>query len=345
MTRPVRAHHFALPFVRRSGLAIAAGMSLLALAGCSSTNETLTTAATTTPQTTATLSEQRTFGARSQIPAIINGEAITRGQVSRRAAFLKLRRAPKSGTTTARDELIDEVIKMQEARRRGVSIPDDRIEAAYANFAKGNRMSVSQLNGILNKSGVTPDGFKDYIRAQMTWSAIVAQGSGGGGSGTLTEREAVARMLEQGGQKPTATEYLLQQVIFLVPQAERSKAAIAARTREANAMRQRFQSCETTAQFAQGLKNVTVRDLGRKLAPELPDDWRSLIVKTGQGQTTTVRETARGAEFIAVCRSREVSDDRVAQLVFSEQDAKAAGGDPGAALFARLKERAKIEIR
>ena len=348
MTR--RAPHTSAPFAALPALVLAPllALPLLALGACSSTKDTL--AASTAPAGTASATEaalagQRSFGANTQIPAVVNGEPITRNQVKRRAAFLKLRRAPKTGTAAARDELVEEAIKMQEARRRGVNVPEGRVSDAYANFARSNKMSVTQLNQIMNQSGVTPAGFKDYIRAQIAWSSLVAQNGPAAGGAPLTEREAVARMLERGGQKPTANEYLLQQVVFLVPQAQRTNARVAARKREAEAMRQRFTTCEATAGFAAGLKDVTVRDLGRKLGPELPPDWKPLVEKTVEGRTTAVRTTPRGAEFLAVCRLREVSDDRTAQIVFSREDAKDAGGDAGAAYLAKLKKASKIEIR
>ena len=84
-------------------------------------------------------------------------------------------------------------------------------------------------------------------------------------------------------------------------------------------MRQRFTSCETTRQFAKGLVDVTVRDLGRVLAPQLPPEWADSIKNAKPGTATNVRETDRGIEFIGICSSREVSDDRVAQLVFSSE--------------------------
>ena len=333
----------------------AISLAALALAGCSSATSsalqpTATEVQATAPAAAATSAQakvgaQRTFGASTQIPAVVNGEAITKLMVSRRAAFLKLRRAPNASRAAARDELIEEALKMQEGRRRGVRVPPQRVDAAYANFAKGNKLTVSQLSTILNQSGVTPAGFKDFIRAQITWSSLVAQQGNGAVSKPLTEREAVARMLKAGGEKPTATEYLLQQVIFVVPEAKRSSAAVEARRREAKALRQRFTSCDQTIGFAKGLKDVTVRDLGRKLGPELPGDWKPFIEKTPAGKATEVRTTARGVEFIGVCRAREVSDDRTAQLVFSTQDAKSDGGDVGKKYLAALRERAKIEVR
>jgi len=93
---------------------------------------------------------------------------------------------------------------------------------------------------------------------------------------------------------------------------------------------------------------VTIRDLGRKLAPELPSDWAEQIKKTPVGGATAVRETDRGVEFIGICSSREVSDDRVAQMVF-QSEAGAGDGDEGEELskkyLAELREKAKIVKR
>ena len=38
------------------------------------------------------------------------------------------------------------------------------------------------------------------------------------------------------------------------------------------------------------------------------------------GAATPVRQTERGLEFIGICSAREVSDDRVAQLVLNGDD-------------------------
>jgi len=58
------------------------------------------------------------------------------------------------------------------------------------------------------------------------------------------------------------------------------------------------------------------------LAPQLPTDWADLIKGTQPGSATKLRETNRGIEFIGVCSTREVSDDRVASLLMQDE-----GGD------------------
>jgi peptidyl-prolyl cis-trans isomerase SurA len=152
-------------------------------------------------------------------------------------------------------------------------------------------------------------------------------------------------MLDKNGKKPTATEYLLQQVIFVIPPKDRG-AILGKRKREAEAMRARFNGCDTTRQFAKGLIDVTVRDLGRVLEPELPPDWAEPIKQTKAGAATKVRETPRGVEFIGICSEREVSDDRVARMMFQaqgNQDEKTE--ELSKKYMAELKEKARIVER
>jgi peptidyl-prolyl cis-trans isomerase SurA len=282
------------------------------------------------------------IAAGSDIKVIVNKVPITSLDVSKRVAFLKLQRRKGNLPALALDEMIDEQLKRVEMRRVGISIPDKQVNDAYVRFATGNKMKLAQLDQVLNQSGVTPKHFKDYIRMQMGWGQTVASRYRAT-SGQISEREAVRKMMEKGGgAKPTATEYLLQQVIFVVPAAKRG-AILGARKREAEAMRGRFTGCETTISFAKGLKDVTVRDLGRVLAPELPPEWAESIQKTQVGGATAVRETDRGIEFIGICRAKQVSDDKVAQLLFQ----KDGGGDKAAeALDKKYVEelRAKAQI-
>ncbi len=156
----------------------------------------------------------------------------------------------------------------------------------------------------------------------------------------------VRKMLEKGGAKPSATEYMLQQVIFVVPAKERGS-LMGKRRKEAEAMRARFNGCNSTREFAKGLLDVTVRDLGRILAPALPPDWAESIKSTKPGGATAVRETDKGVEFIGICRAREVSDDRVAQMLLSQEGAEKNQDADGLSkkYTTELRNKAKIVQR
>ncbi len=279
----------------------------------------------------------------SEIKYIVNGTPVTTYDIDRRAAFLRLQRRSGNLKELATQEMIDQALRMVEIERLRINISDAAVKQSYANFAKGNKLSTGQLDQILAQSGVTKRHFEDFIRAQMGWSQ--ALGARFRSTGALSEQDVVQRMLEQGGEKPTAVEYMLQQVIFVVPSAERNS-KLNQRKREAEAMRNRFNSCATTREFAKGLIDVTVRDLGRVLEPELPPDWEDLIKETKSGSATKVRITDRGAEFIGICSSREVSDDRVAQMLFQNEGSRNEKAEElSNEYMAELKKKARIVKR
>lgn len=278
----------------------------------------------------------------SEIRVIVNDEVVTSYDIARRTAFLRLQQRGGDVRALATDELIEEALKRDAMRRAGIRVPDLMVDDAFGNFARRNNLSVGQMSQILNQQGVTVDHFKDFIRTQIGWSQTV-QLRARSQSQLMNEQDVVAKMLEQGGQKPTSTEYLLQQVIFVVPEAQRNQ--LGARRTEANRMRGRVNGCDGTLQMAQGLRDVTVRDLGRVLELELPDRWANDVRGLQTGQTTKVKDTERGVEFLVVCRARSVSDDRVAQLQFSTEALADDGGDVGARFLSELREAARIRRR
>lgn len=275
----------------------------------------------------------------SEIKYVVNDVPVTSYDIQRRAAFLKLQR--QSGTSAA-EAMIEQTLRAGEIKRLNINIPDQSVDDAYARFAETNKLSLAQLDQIMAQSGVTKSHFKDYIRVQMGWNQ--ALGARFRSTSKLSEQEMVRQMLKQGGEKPSATEYMLQQVIFVVPEAERST-SLDKRKREAQAMRQRFAGCDSTREFAKGLLDVTVRDLGRVLAPELPPEWADSIKAARQGEATPVQETERGVEFIGICSAREVSDDRVAQILLQTADTGSTdekAEELNKKYLAELRENAKI---
>lgn len=271
---------------------------------------------------------------------IVNDVAITSYDIDRRAALLRLMGRKGNLREIANQEMIDQTLRLQEMARLRITISDQMVNEAYNNFARSNKMTTAQLDQVLSQSGVTRDHFKGFMRGQMGWGRVLQARQRG--STTLSEQDVVAKILEQGGQKPSATEYTLQQVIFVVPAAERSR-IMGKRKQEAQAMRNRFSNCDSTHGLAKGHIDVTIRDLGRFLSPQLPDDWKDLILKTRAGGATAIRETERGVEFIGICSTREVSDDYVARLVFqSEQQTDISAEKVSEEAMAELREKARI---
>lgn len=106
----------------------------------------------------------------SEIKYVVNNVAITTGDIQHRAAFLRLQK--RKGD--AADEMVEQTLRLAEARRLGIRISDQQVNEAYARFASNNKMQLAQLDGVMDKSGVTKQHFKDFIRAQMAWNQAPA---------------------------------------------------------------------------------------------------------------------------------------------------------------------------
>ncbi len=281
-----------------------------------------------------------TARAASEIKIIVNNQAITSVDIARRVAFLRLQRTGGNLGEKAREQLIEEALKLQEAARIRVLVSDEQVDASFERFAASNNLSAKQLTQVLNQAGVTPKHFKSFIRVQMSWPRVVsAVGAGGGGMST---QDLVSKMLERGNDKPTTTEYFLQQVVFVVPANKRSQSLLNARKREADQLRGRIQGCDSAASMITGLRDVSLRQLGRIMQPQLPLDWKPLIEKAKAGGATTSRITERGVEFIIICSAKTVSDDKAAELVFRSENEETGDSEEAKKYLAELRKRAVI---
>ena len=278
--------------------------------------------------------------AASEIKIIVNNQAITSVDIARRVAFLRLQRTGGNLNAKAREQLVEEALKMQEAARIRALVSDAEVDASFARFAASNKLSPKQLTQILNQAGVTSKHFKRYIQVQMSWPRVI-QAIGASSSG-LSTQDLVSKMLERGADKPSTTEYILQQVIFVVPSNKRSQSLLNARKREADQLRGRYQGCDNAASIVTGLHDVTLRQLGRIMQPQLPPEWKPLIEKTKAGSTTPTRVTERGIEFIVVCSAKTVSDDKAAELVFRAENNDAGESEEAKKYLAELRKRAVI---
>jgi peptidyl-prolyl cis-trans isomerase SurA len=199
-----------------------------------------------------------------------------------------------------------------------------------------------QLDGI----GIGTDHFKDYIRVQITWSRM-ASGRIRQETREKSGTKAIADLRKSGQQKPRTTEYILQQIIFVIPK-EKAATSVKARTAEAQAFRAQYTGCETAIQLAKSFKDVAVKELGRTLEPELPKNWLEPVKATQQGQLTQPQATDKGVEMLGICRAQETDDDKAVEVLTQAQtfeQLESKGDDAAADFLAELRQASTIVYR
>lgn len=283
----------------------------------------------------------------SSIKMVVNDQAITQMDIQGRTRLLQVAGHLSAGAAAkqAREELIDEAVRMQAAKSRGVIVPEARVDQAIANLASHSKMNPSQFAGALASTGVPIETLRARIRAQMAWAEIVRARLRQQIRADNADLIAQMRNREKAADSVTAFDYLVQKVVFIVPKGT-AAAAAAARKRDAEALRGKFRGCAEGLAFAKGLKDVAVVNVGRKLAGEVPPQLRDDFLHTDEGRLTPPQPSDYGFEMYAICEKTPVTgESAVGASGLNVEALNKQGEELSAKMTQELRQQAKITIR
>jgi peptidyl-prolyl cis-trans isomerase SurA len=244
--------------------------------------------------------------ASAQVIALVSGQPITALDVAQRTRLLTL---INQGRTPDRkaviEELVDEHLKLREAKKFDAVPSDTEVDNAFANVASRARLTPEQFSQMLSAQGSDARSFKSRLRADIAWNGLVR------GRFKVVAQvgdKDVAQALTARNKTPPGkvTEYTLRPVVFVVPRGA-PEAVVESRRRDAEALRARFQGCEEGITAARGLREVVVRNQIRKTSAELPPPLRELFDSTPDGKAVAPERTEAGIELVAVCSRREIA--------------------------------------
>lgn len=247
--------------------------------------------------------------ARAQtIVVMVNGEPITNLDIEQRSklTFMTTRKQPNRQDVI--NELIDEKVKIKEAKRFGVDPTSSDIDQSYAAMAQRMRLTSDQLDQVLEKQGVRPETLRSRIKADMVWGSLVR----GRYKESLQvgEKDVAAAVKGMGQEKleVEASEYKMQPVVLIVPRGS-PPGAYEQRKKEAEALRERVTSCAEANSYFKSMQNATIRDVVTKTSADLPDVLRDLLEKTPVGRLTPPEQTKQGIEMVALCARNKTTVD------------------------------------
>ncbi len=234
------------------------------------------------------------------VAVMVNGEPITDYDIEQRSKldFISTHKQPARQDVI--NELIDEKVKIKEAKKYGVDPSSSDIEQAYAQMSSRMRISPDQLTKSLESQGIRPDTLKNRIKADMVWGSLVR----GRYKESLQvgERDVaeVAKSEGDDAQQADAFEYKMQPIVLIVPRGS-PPAAVETRQKEAEALRARVQSCDEANAFFKSMQNAAIRDTVIKTSADIPQVLRELLDKTPIGHLTPPEVTKQGIEMVALC--------------------------------------------
>jgi peptidyl-prolyl cis-trans isomerase SurA len=243
------------------------------------------------------------------IAVMVNGEPITHYDIEQRT---KLNTLSHKAATKQQviDELIDEKVKIKEAKRFGVDPSASDIDSAFAQMSTRMRTTPDALTKMLESHGIRTETLKARIRADMVWGSLVR----GRFKESLQvgEKDVAAAVQVNADEKEKALtesfEYQMRPIVLIVPRGAPA-AAMEVRRKEAEALRGRVQTCDDASALFKSMQNAAIRDPVVKTSADLPAPLRDLLDKTPIGHLTAPEVTKQGIEMVALCGRKPTTVD------------------------------------
>ena len=247
--------------------------------------------------------------ARAQtIAVMVNGEPITSMDIEQRSKLNMMTTNKQPNRQDVINELIDEKVKIKEAKRFGVDPGVSDVDQSYAQMAQRMRLSANQLTEVLEKRGVRPETLRSRIKADMVWGSLVR----GRFKESLQvgERDVATAVRGSGVEnlEVEASEYKMQPVVLIVPRGSPDE-AYQQRKKEAESLRERVTSCADANNYFKSMRGAAVREIVTKTSADLPDALREMLEKTPVGHLTPPERTKQGIEMVALCARNKTKID------------------------------------
>jgi peptidyl-prolyl cis-trans isomerase SurA len=204
------------------------------------------------------------------------------------------------------DELIEERLKLQEAKRLNIATSEGEADKIFKGIADRNKMTEQQFADHLKSQGIDAQTMKSRLRAQSAWRDVIRRKLGPMISITAREVDRFVASAATGGEE--AVELQLQKIVLAVP-GKIDQKIMAQRLEAAEALRGKFTGCKSTAELAKGVAGAKFEDLGYKAASTVSEPTRSLLLNAKDGEMVPGSLAQSGVELYAVCGRRTVKAD------------------------------------
>ncbi len=242
----------------------------------------------------------------------------------------------------AQEELIDERLKLQEAKRGGIEITDADVRRMMKTLADRNKMTEEQFAQHLKGMGVDIATMNERTRAQAAWREVVRRKFSA--QIAITSRD-VDRMISATASETGADTVELQvQKIILPTPGKMDQAALAKRYAEADGLRQRIGGCNAMGSLAKEV-NARFDDLKYIKPSAISEPTRSMLLNARDGDVLPPTTTAGGIEIYAVCGRRSIKADEMEREKAQEELAQKEYEILAKRQLRDLRQDAHIEYR
>ncbi|MEM9911041.1 MAG: peptidylprolyl isomerase, partial [Pseudomonadota bacterium] len=250
----------------------------------------------------------------------VNDLAITGYDIEQRARLLAFLRSPGNLTEVAREQLIEDRLKLDAAAADGFSLDDEQITSGMEEFAARGNLTTEQFTAALTQAGVDSETYREFVRAGLTWREY--SNARFANRVTVNEEDLDRALLTISGSP--GVRVLLSEIIIPAPQQL---------AQEAQDQANRISQFTTQEEFASAARQVSASptsanggQMNWMPITELPEALRGVILSLAPGEVSQPLPL-EGA--IALFQLRDIEELDVPERRYEEIDYAAyyiAGG-------------------
>jgi peptidyl-prolyl cis-trans isomerase SurA len=284
------------------------------------------------------------------VAVMVNGEPITNFDIEQRSKLTALTTHKPPLREQVIDELINEKVKIKEAKQFGVDPTASDVDASFAQMSSRMRLTPDQLAKTLESQGIRPGTLKDRIKADMVWTSLVRgryKESLQVGEKEVAAAAAAVQVKgdeKDGKQETESFEYQMQPIVLIVPKGS-APASVEAKLKEAEALRGRVQSCDEANAFFKSMPNAAIREAVTKTSADIPPVLREVLDKTPIGHLTAPEVTKQGVEMVALCGRKPTTVDTPQKREIREKMFAQKFEAKSKAYLQQIRKAAMIEYR
>ncbi len=215
----------------------------------------------------------------------------------------------------ALEDIIDERLKLQEAKRLNVVVADEDVMRAINNMIERNKMTEEQFKQQL---GGSLDPMKSRIRTTLSWNEVVRRRFGA--QIAITSRDVDKFVASSTAASEDGIELQVQRIRIALP-AKIDQAAMAQRMQDAEKIRAKFTDCKSAGSIANGVPGAKFEETVRRRPSSIPEPTRTLLLNASPGEMLPPSVGDGTIELWAVC-GREVFKAADEQRVAAEGELK-----------------------
>lgn len=241
----------------------------------------------------------------------------------------------------AREELIEEQIKLQDARRAGASPDEGTVEDLVKDLAQRNKMSTAEFTRHFAGMGIDISTLKSKFRAQLAWTDGVRKQYGHLAQPSQRDLDRALVNFSGGDDE---LELQLRRIVLSVPP-KVDQRAMAQRLAEAESLQAQFKECRLMGALAAKVQGARLDDLGSRNPKAFPEPSKTLLMNAPDNTMIPPTMTSSGIELIAVCSRRVIKATDVKRNELAQDERRAAFERLASGHLRRLKDSAIIENR